>query len=440
MGKKVLIKTITIFGANGHMGTNVAALFASFGHCKVFMISRQKESAVQACSKCVSLVRSDSIFPNLVPSSYDQAEECIRQSDLIYESTSENLDVKKQVFLTIAKYVSDKQIIATGTSGLSIDLLSSFLPEKIQPNLVGIHFFNPTYGMPLCELIPSQKTDKDLLPFLFDYLSKTLFRSVVLCKNKPGFLANRIGFMVINSALAEAEKYKDLGGIAYIDSLMGCFTGKNMRPIQTADYVGLDVTTAIVDNIFANSADDFMKEHFIVPYYVRSLIENHCLGDKSGGGFYKTMGNESGVPQSFVYDIATNDYVPSSLYCSPFLQKLLDYLEVGKNGLYKEALLSNGEQEGFLIRKYIAEYFSYSLFAAKEVTGNINSADEAMQYGFSWMPPLAYLDLFGGKEAMAKMISETFVNEKEKQVALSLLREAPDSSKYPFAKFLKARI
>lgn len=158
---------------------------------------------------------------------------------------------------------------------------------------MGIHLYNPPYNMTLCEVIPSRYTDATKLREVKKYLKEVLLRNVVEVKDEPAFMGNRIGFQFINEALQYAEKYQDNGGIDYIDSIIGPFTGRNMAPLLTSDFVGLDVHKAIVDNIYDNT-NDYAHDTFKMPEFALQLISENKLGRKSGAGLYQTIKNPDG--------------------------------------------------------------------------------------------------------------------------------------------------
>ena len=250
------INTVTVLGANGTMGRNVSAIFASFGQAKVYMICRSLEKAEAAVEMAANSVKAESIKSRLIAKTYDDLEECIKESDLVFESVSENVDIKKDIYNQIIPFLKDDVIISTGTSGISIKDLSSIFEEKAT-RFFGIHFFNPPYNLTLCELISHDACQKELSSEISEYLKNSLRRTVVEVKDSPSFLGNRIGFYVINAAMQLAEEYKEEGGIDYIDAILGSYTGRNMAPLTTADFVGLDVTKSIIDYINENTQDNF---------------------------------------------------------------------------------------------------------------------------------------------------------------------------------------
>ncbi len=258
------IKTVTVVGANGTMGTNISAIFASFGDATVYMVSRDKIKSEKAAIKAGKSVKADSIQSRLIAADYSMLDTCVKSSDLVFESAAENLELKIELHTKIGLSLKKGSIACTGSSGLSITRLAECYPEKVRSQSFGVHMFNPPYQLTLCELTASPYSSMKLYGELKEYLTSTLFRTVAESKDLPAFLGNRIGFYVMNEALQYAERYQDNGGIDYIDSLLGPFTGRAMPPITTADFVGLDVHKAIVDNIYDNT-NDYVHNKFVLP-------------------------------------------------------------------------------------------------------------------------------------------------------------------------------
>ncbi len=382
------IKTVTVLGANGTMGANISAIFASFGDAKVYMISRDMEKSRAGVAKAIKSVRADSIGKNLIPADYSMLEECVKQSDLIFESAAENLAIKQDLTTRVGRAAKPDAYICSGTSGLSIQTLAECLPEPLRRNYYGVHMFNPPYNLTLCELISSPYAEAERTAVLREYLQKVLLRTVVDVKDSPAFLGNRIGFQFINEALIYAEKYQDNGGVDYIDAILGTFTGRAMAPLTTADFVGLDVHKAIVDNVYFNTSD-YAHETFALPSYVQQLIDQNKLGRKVGEGLYKMEVSESGKKRLLVYDIANGEFREKMAYVFPFAEAMKAHL---RNGEYKqavEALLSNHSEEAKICLHFLLNYIVYSLMAASEVGFCVSAADDVMATGFNWCPPLA---------------------------------------------------
>ena len=428
-------KTISILGANGAMGKNIAGIFASYGSAKVYLLTRTMEKSQNAIDKAVESVRSESIRKNMIPKTYDDIEECIKNSDLVFESLSEDIELKKKIYSKIKPFLKKQCIIASGTSGLSIKKLSSEFGEMAN-NFFGIHMFNPPYVLNLCELIMHDEEQAELSNEIEAYLFQKLKRTVIKIKDTPAFLGNRIGFFVISKAIQLAIENSDQGGIDYIDSIIGGYTGRSMAPLVTADFVGLDVTKSIIDYIRENTRDEF-NNIFKIPNYVNNLIKESKIGKKSGIGLYY---KDKDRKQLLVYDIKNNNYRNKNDYQFYFSNEMIKKI---KNGNYEAAmkiLIEDESYEAVLCKKILLEYIVYSLKITNEVAYDINACDDAMATGFAWLPPLAMVDWFGGVDCVSKLVNKyldskyiKIINDKE------VMKKIPKKSKYDYRPYLKAR-
>lgn len=428
------IKTVTVVGANGAMGSNVSAIFASFGNAKVYMISRDIEKSKEAVLKAAKSVRAESIMGNLIPKDYSALSECVAESDLVFESVAENIDVKLDITKKIAAAIRDDAIACSGTSGLSITQLSECFSDSMRGRYFGVHMFNPPYSMTLCELITTKYTSADVLAELTEYLKNTLIRTVVETKDSPAFLANRIGFQFINEAMKYAERYKDNGGIDYIDSILGSFTGRAMAPLSTADFVGLDVHKAIVDNVYFNS-DDYAHDSFILPSFAQKLIDDGKLGRKSGEGLYKF---DNATKSLKVYDINTGKYRNKMKYVFPFAEGMKKYIKVGDYKNAFEVLVNNRSQEAEICLYFLLNYIVYSLVTIEKVAYDIHAADAAMATGFNWCPPLAMIDAISSVADINALIKERLPRNILVNVDIDRSLSAAEKSEYDYRLYFKS--
>jgi len=432
------IRTVTVIGANGTMGCNISGIFASFGEAKVYMVCRNIEDAKKAREKAKISVRAEAIGKNLIPRTYEDLEECLAESDLIFESVKEDIEIKKDVYNRIIKYIKPNTIIGTGTSGLSINELSECFDESLRPYFLGIHMYNPPYYMTLCEVIPSKYTDLKILKEVKEYLKSNLLRKVVEVKDEPAFMGNRIGFQFINEALQYAELYKDNGGIDYIDAILGPFTGRNMPPLMTSDFVGLDVHQAIVDNIYNNTMD-YAHETFKMPDFALKLISEQKLGKKSGCGLYQTIINSDGTRTYKVYDISSNSYRSKENYIFPFAKQMINEFKIGNYKSAFKKLIENNSIEANICIQFMLKYVIYSISTAKSIGENIYSADDVMANGFNWVPPLAVVDAFGGVQNFIMIANKKLPKEFLSQIDITTLMQDVPQSKYDYRPFFKAK-
>ena len=431
------IKTVTVVGANGTMGCNVSAIFSSFGNAKVYMVCRELEKAKAAVQRAVKSVRADSIASRLIAADYGMLEECVKNSDLVFESVAENLETKKSIAQKIAACAKPETVLATGTSGLSITTLAEIYPEPLRSRFFGVHMFNPPYNLNLCELTATKYSDSALLAELEDYLTNVLFRTTVHVKDAPAFLGNRIGFYFINLALQYAETYKYSGGIDYIDAILGAFTGRSMAPLVTSDFVGLDVHKAIVDNVH-NNAPDYAQDAFVLPAYVEQLIAEGKLGRKSKGGLYKQIVHDNGFKRMTVYDITSGMYRDVFKYSFPFAEKMKRAFYSGNYQHAFEVLVENRSAEAEICLKFLLQYIVYALFAAREVAFNVHAADDVMATGFNWCPPLAMADVIGSVTDLKALIHERLDAAMLQQIDVDSLLEQLEPSHYDYRPYFKS--
>ena len=399
------IKSVTVIGATGTMGANVAGIFASFGDAKVYCVGRDIEKVRKTIPRIVKSVKADAIAKNLIPADFSMLEQCVSDSDLVFESSKEDINVKTEIAKRVGAALKPHAISATGSSGLSITTIAECYPEALRSRFFGIHMFNPPYTLPLCELTPTKYSDKMLQAEIKDYLKIKLIRTVVEVKDSPAFLGNRIGFQFINEALQYAEKYKDNGGIDYIDAILGSFTGRTMPPLTTSDFVGLDVHKAIVDNLYENT-NDYAHDTFVLPPFASKLVAEGKLGRKSGGGLYQLVKYENGLKRRTVYDINTGLYRDVIPYVFPFADKIKRRLAEGDYQKAFERLVNNHSQEAEICLSFLLKYIVYSLYATEEVGYKTKAADDVMATGFNWCPPLAMYQALSTVANVPSLIKE----------------------------------
>lgn len=432
------IKKITVVGANGTMGTNVSGIFASFGNAKVYLVSRDIEKSKAAIAKACKTVRADSIAAHMVPTDYSMLDECIADSDLVFESTSENLSIKKEVTSKIAAYLKPGCVACTGSSGLSINTLAECFPPELRGQYFGVHMFNPPYQMTLCELTTSKYSDMSLYNELKQYLTNTLYRTVVESKDLPAFLGNRIGFQFMNEAMQYAEKLQDNGGIDYMDAILGPFTGRTMPPLTTSDFVGLDVHKAIVDNIHDNTSD-YAHHTFVLPDFAKRLIAEGKLGRKAGEGLYKMLRNEDGTKRLLVYDIKNSEYRDVIRYSFPFAMMMKEHLKNGEYQAAFKALIDNHSTEADICLRFLLRYIVYSLYTAEHVGYELKACDDVMATGFTWCPPFAMIEAFSTVCDIASLMKERLHPEILSNVDIDHIMSEREKSKYDYRIYFKAK-
>lgn len=439
------VRTVTVLGANGTMGLSVAGLFASFGDAKVFMVCRDPEHAEGLADRAAASVRAGSVSGNFEVVGYDVLEHCVSQSDLVFESVAEDLATKVDVWSRVGECLRPGTIAGTGTSGLSIERLAGVLPASRRPYFTGMHFFNPPYAMRLCELCPAQAMGDALAQDIERYLSERLLRVVVRVSDAPAFLGNRIGFEFINRAMQLADRHIDgcdtvSAGISFVDSILGPFSGRAMAPLNTADFVGLDVCEAIVDNVFANATDDPLRDAFSLPAFCRNLILSGRLGRKTHdlGGLFKLEVDADGTRRPLVFDVDTYEYCEREPQAMPFADHVVEALRCGD---YRRAVaeIFSDDDQARLCARMLCEYLVYALWAAERVSGDVRSADDVMAAGFNWCPPLALveaMELLGNVAELVRYHTDARVTEA---LDIERILDRLPASRYDFRRYFRAQ-
>jgi len=394
--KKILasrkIENVVVLGANGTMGYGSAALFTqAVPH--VTFLARSAEKAEEGVAAAVKQVRSPTVASRASSGSYDDLEAAVGKADLIFEALTEDFEIKRQMFDRVESARREDSIVATVTSGLSINQLCEGRSESFRTNFLGLHFFNPPNVIVGTELIAGRDTDPDLLDFIEAFSEVELGREMVRAKDTPGFAGNRVGFKVLNEAAQLAEKL----GPVLVDRLIGPYTGRALTPLATIDLVGWDIHRAIVDNVHQNAPDEAHATNKL-PDFMASLMENGVQGNKSGGGFFKRDGKTR-----LALSPSTGDYKPVDDISLPDLGYIDDVSDLYRMARYEEGLatfLAAPGEEAAIARKVIAGYISYAFHRAGEVTETITGIDMIMGAGFNWAPPSVLVDTMGAAAAV----------------------------------------
>lgn len=202
-----------------------------------------------------------------------------RDAELVVEAVFEDERVKSELFREIAAAASPGTVLASNTSSISITRLAAALPPERRGRFVGMHFFSPVPVMPLIELIRGAETSDDAEAYVRT-LAGELGKKVIVSRDRPGFIVNRILMPYLAEAMRAHEE--GLGTAEDIDT--GAKVGLNhpMGPLELADFIGLDVCLHIMEVL----RDGFGQPHMTPPPVLRQLVDAGHLGQKSGRGFY----------------------------------------------------------------------------------------------------------------------------------------------------------
>jgi 3-hydroxyacyl-CoA dehydrogenase len=388
------IQRVVVLGANGTMGYGSAALFTqAVPH--VTFLARTRAKAEEGVAAAIKQVRSPTVASRADVGDYDDdLERAVGEADLVFEALTEDFAIKKDMFDRVEKARRDDAIIATVTSGLSINSLCEGRGDSFRRNFLGLHFFNPPNVIVGTELIAGDDTDPAVLDFVEAFSRALLGREIIRTFDAPAFAGNRVGFKVLNEAALLAEEL----GPVLVDRLVGPYTGRAMTPLATIDLVGWDIHRAIVDNIYEKT-DDEAHATLKLPDTMAKLMDRGVLGNKTGGGFFKKDGKTR-----LALDPVSGDYKPEAEIALPSLDYIDDVSSLHHQGRYAEGLqvfLAAEGAEATIARKVIAGYISYAFHRVGEATASIDGIDRIMATGFNWAPPSVLVDTMGAASAVA---------------------------------------
>jgi 3-hydroxyacyl-CoA dehydrogenase len=311
----------------------------------------------------------------ITPANYDQHLELLKDCDLIIEAIAERMDWKKALYDRIEAYVAPHAILASNTSGLSMNGLAEVLPEALQARFCGVHFFNPPRYMHLAELIPCAKTSPQVLEGLETFLTTTLGKGVVYAKDTPNFIGNRIGVFSILSTLHHTAQF----GLGFdeVDALTGPLLGRpKSATYRTSDVVGLDTMAHVIKTMADTLPDDPWHAYFTAPAWLKALIEKGALGQKTGAGIFMKKGKDI-----VVLDLAAQDYRPATGEAAPEVVAILK----NKNPAEKFAQLraSQHPQAQFLWAMF-RDLFHYSAYHLASIADTARDVDLAIRWGYGW--------------------------------------------------------
>jgi len=327
----------------------------------------------------------------------------LKNCDLVIEAVVENLQIKQSLYARVEEHRKPASIIASNTSGIPIHLLANGRSDDFRQHFLGVHFFNPPRYLHLVELIRTEWTKPEVSCFLFGFLDQRLGKGVVPAKDRPNFIANRIGTFgalhTIKTMLEEGYSVEE------VDKITGPASGRpKTATFRTFDLVGLDVFSHVIRNLYDALPDDDEREMFKAPEFLEKMVSAGILGNKTKGGFYKKQKGEGGKPEFLALDLATFEYRPAQKVKLPPLEMAKNIEETSAR---VKALVWSNDRVGAFLWKTFARTLQYAANRIPEIADTVVEVDRAMRWGFSWeLGPFEMWDAIGLEKSVARMKEE----------------------------------
>ena len=320
--------------------------------------------------------------------------------DWICEVVVENLKIKQELFAKVEKVIKPTCIVSTNTSGIPIKDISAKFSPALKKRFLGTHFFNPPRYMKLMEIIPGEETDKEIVDFMCKFSEQTLGKGVVICKDTPNFIGNRIGSFDLSNAqrIMYERKYK----IDETDAIVGKALGRPGTALfGTIDLVGLDIGAHVSKNLYDAVPNDEMRDMFLPLPFGEKMLANKWLGNKTKQGFYKKTKDAKGKTVKMMLDIDTMEYVPAG---KPKFDSISAAKKKESAAESMKTVFYADDRAGEFAREYLCKNFIYAANRMGEIADDIMSIDNAMKWGYNHqLGPFESWDAVGVKESIEVM-------------------------------------
>jgi len=360
------------------------------------------------------------------PGNFEDHLGWLADADWICEAVVENLKIKQELFARVEKVVRPDCIVSTNTSGIPIkDITAKFSPA-LKKHFLGTHFFNPPRYMKLMEIIPGEETDPAVVDFMVQFSERALGKGVVICKDVPNFVGNRIGVFDMSNAI---HLMFEMGmKIDEVDAIVNKAIGRPGSAIfGTMDLVGIDTGYHVSNNLYAAVPNDEFRQMFAPLPYLEKMMERKLLGNKTKQGYYKKAKDEKGKSVKFMLDLETLEYVPAG---KPRFDSIS---EASKKENVAEAIktvFQGKDKAAEFVRKYLCRNFVYAANRVGEICDNIVAIDNAMKWGYNHqLGPFETWDAVGVKEAVEVM----------KELKLDVPKKVEEMLSKGFASFYQKR-
>ncbi len=390
------IKSVAVLGS-GTMGAGIAALAAD-NNCKVLLLDISEDAVNKGKERITNekkpLLSNLENHKNIDIGTFERDFHKIENYDWICEVVVEEINIKKDIFKKIEEHRNKTAIVSSNTSGIPLKDITEGMSEELLKNVCITHFFNPVAVMKLCELIPGENTDKEVINNLSKFLSKVFNKGVVYGKDTVNFIGNRIGCFFMLKGLHEGKVARSKGiSLEEIDSILSKPMGLPPTGLYgLIDLIGLDVMHSVGKNLEINLPDnDVGLSYTKLPNEEQNLYNNKQLGRKTGGGFYRIKKLDNGEKIKETFDLDNGEW------------KTFKKIQTEKD----LNVILEDSNSGNIAWNIMGSTLLYAADLIPEIADDILNIDRAMRWGFAWqMGPFEIIDKLGPKNVIKKCLEK----------------------------------
>jgi 3-hydroxyacyl-CoA dehydrogenase len=408
------IRKVAVLGA-GVMGSGIAAHLANAGIPSILfdIVPKDAGTSPQARNalaiKGIEFAKKQKPAPFfkpelaslITPANFEDHGALLKDCDWIVEVVTERLDIKSKVYAWVAEHRAPGSIVSSNTSGIRLADMAASMPQEMREHFVITHFFNPVRYMRLLEVVGGPETRPGVAERLAAFGADALGKGVVIAKDTPNFVANRIGVFGMISAFRAIER----SGLTVeqVDAIMGPAIGRpNTAFFRLCDLVGLDTLGHVIANIHEFAPSDEKRDWFVVPEVVAKLVAAGATGNKAGVGFYKKAGRK----EFHVLDLKTHEYRPVDKESTRFPS--LGAAKKAETPAEKlAAVVWADDAAAKFAWETTADTLIYAANRIPEIADDVVQIDNAMKWGFAWdLGVFESWDALGVRRSVERMKAE----------------------------------
>ena len=416
------IQKVAVIGS-GVMGSGIAAQVANAGLEVILLDIVAEGSDRDAVARgAIQRMRKTNPAPlmhprnagRIRPGNLDDHLDWLADCDLVIEAVLENLEIKKDLYQKVDAHRRSDCIVTSNTSTIPLDHLVADMPEDFREHFAVTHFFNPPRYMRLLELVAGSVTRAGVITALRDFGDRLLGKSVVDCKDTPGFIANRIGILWMGVAVRFA--FEDGITVEEADAIIGKPMGIPKTGVfGLLDLVGIDLQPHVERSMLSLlPKGDMYRDIHRRSEFIEKMIADGYTGRKGKGGFYR-LNRSGGGKIKEALDLSSGEYHRAK---TPTLESV----EAARGGL--RALVEHPDHGGQYAWRVLSHTLSYAAALVPEIADDIHAVDEAMKNGYAWKwGPFELIDKLGPRWFAERLAAEGMV-------VPPLLEKVGDSSFY----------